>query len=266
VTTATGLHLPVPVGERAYVRVTAQNGAAWSAASDVGVGARATDRPRILLVDANDRWDVQWENTLLEGHDFARFTAEVIADRALEYASNEAVIDGTIALGDYDAVVWMAGEESSEDLSFDPVEQARIADYLAAGGNLLVSGAEIGWDLEAIGTPESAAFYHDWLHASHVGDDAETFSVSATPAGPFAGLPELGFFTPARMVVDWPDQLAPTAGATAALDYVDGAGGTAAVAFAGDHRVVTLGFPFESIDARGAREAVMDRILAWLGV
>jgi D-alanyl-D-alanine carboxypeptidase/D-alanyl-D-alanine-endopeptidase (penicillin-binding protein 4) len=266
VTSETSLHLPVPVGQRAYVRVTAQNGAAWSAASDVGVGARTADGPRILVVDANDRWDAQWENPLLEGHDFARITAEVIADRALAFAANEAVLNGSIALGDYDAVVWMAGEESSEDLSFDPTEQAQIADYLAAGGSLLVSGAEIGWDLEAIGTPESAAFYHDWLHAAYVGDDAATFSVAPTPGGLFDGLPELGFYTPARMVVDWPDQLAPTAGATAALDYLEGAGGTAAVAFAGDHRVVTLGFPFESIDARGAREAVMDRILAWLGV
>ena len=50
-------------------------------------------------------------------------------------------------LARYPKVVWCLGEESTADETFTYDEQQRLAAFLANGGALLASGAEIGWDL-----------------------------------------------------------------------------------------------------------------------
>jgi hypothetical protein len=63
---------------------------------------------------------------------------------------------------------------------------------------------------------------------------------------------------------DYPDQLGTSYGSVPALQYQGGYGGTAAVQFAdGCERVVTFGFPFETIHPQH-RSAVMERILDFL--
>ncbi len=74
----------------------------------------------------------------------------------------------------------------------------------------------------------------------------------------------LGFYTPDRMVVSYPDQIAPTGGSKAILSYDGGLGGTAGIQYEGAYRLVYFGFPFESIDAREERRAVMSRVLGFL--
>ena len=163
-------------------------------------------------------------------------------------------------------MIWLSGEESSDDVTFTESERDALEAYLGAGGNLLVSGAELGWDLDYLGDADSAAFYDGWLHASYVGDDAETFSAGPVVGGLFDGVGELGFYTPARMVVDFPDQIAPSGGGKAELTYLGGAGGTAGISYDGAYRVVNLGFPIEAIDGVDTRSDVLDRILDFFGV
>lgn len=250
-----------------YVRITATNAAGESDPSDV-LGARSTGLPSsILIVDGNDRWDVQWENAARTGHDFVVSHAEALGDRPFDSVANEAVIDGTVDLRDYDAVVWAAGEESSEDEAFGAVEQGLVADAVADGTALLVSGAEIGWDLSALGDPADQSFFGDVLHAGFATDDADTHTAAPVVGGLFDGIGELGFYSPAREDVEFPDVLVPGAGGEPVLGYVGGTGGVAAVAYDdGVQRVVLLGFPFESIDDAASREAVMERILGAFGL
>jgi hypothetical protein len=49
----------------------------------------------------------------------------------------------------------------------------------------------------------------------------------------------------------------------AVLSYLGGSGGTAGVAYDGSFKVVHLGFPFETITAATAREALMDRVVGF---
>lgn len=248
---------------RWFVRVTAVNGAGWSDPSDVLAARTAAVPPSILVVDADDRWAAQWENPTGQGHDFAAVTAAALGDRAFETVANEAVADGTVDLTDYAAVIWVLGEESSDDETFSDAEQALIGAARSSGTALLASGAELGWDLDELGSATDRAFFADVLRAGFAGDDAGTYLVEPVAGGLFDGLGELAFYTPGTQEVNFPDQLVAAGGAVPALSYAGGAGGTAALVSDG---LVVLGFPFEAIDDAAGREAVMERVLTGFGL
>ncbi|MCA9707264.1 MAG: D-alanyl-D-alanine carboxypeptidase [Myxococcales bacterium] len=225
------------------------------------------DRPqRALIVDGNDRWQAQPqpENTLGRGHDFAAVHARALAGAAVgwDVVANEAVVDGDVSLADYDLVVWSLGEESTEEETFSAAEQGVVAEYLEAGGALMVSGAELGWDLGALGDANDQAFFTGVLGAEYLGDDAGTYVVRGE--GPLAALELLGFYTPGTMIVSFADQLGPAPGSQQVAAYARGLPGGAAVLRPAPGAVLTLGFPFETIDDAPDRAALMERAVELL--
>lgn len=178
----------------------------------------------------------------------------------VDAASNEAVISGAIDLGEYQAVVWILGEESTADKTFDTVEQSLVSQYLAAGGKLFVSGSEIGFDLD--GQNNGRDFYNNQLRANYVADDAGTYGVSGTPGSIFDGL-SFTFDNGSQFYnVDFPDVIAPAGGSTAALTY--STGNTAGVLYdggPGGGQVVMFAFPFETITDATLRNQVLGRVL-----
>ncbi|MFN3763351.1 MAG: hypothetical protein ACK4WK_09155 [Anaerolineae bacterium] len=174
-------------------------------------------------------------------------------------ASNEAVRDGDIRLTDYRLVDWFLGEESAPDQTLDPAERALLRAYLEGGGALFISGTEIGWHLDGLGADPD--FYRNTLRARYIADDAGTYLVTPTVGSIFAGLPPFRFDAPGMYDPDFPDVISPTAGSVAALEYVGGTGGVAAIQYAdGCSRLVYFAFPFETIDP-SARSAVMARVV-----
>jgi D-alanyl-D-alanine carboxypeptidase len=257
----------LPFGPEIFVRLQAWRDGVASVPSDVyGTTIEAED-PRILVVDGNDRWQAEpvVENPLAHGHDFAVHHLQAIAPRPVDVVANEAVLFGEVELADYAAIVWMLGEESTEHETFDPDEQALVADYLQTGGNFFVSGAEIGWDLVENGDAADQAFFRDVLHADYLGDDALTVAAT-TLGGPWSSVGPVGFWTPAEQEIHYPDRLAPHGGSEPVLTYLAGTQDTAGVRYVGEHRVVVLGFPFESIDHPDARRAFMTEVLTTLGL
>jgi N-acetylmuramoyl-L-alanine amidase len=264
-------------GELLFVRVTAVNAGGESFPTPtLAVRSSVGGQAQILLVDGFDRIDRH--GLILEDDPVEGINARMFPDRINRFdymiqhgesitfpfdsAVNEAVGDGDLDLGQYRIVDWILGEESTVDRTFDPAEQAIVAGYLEGGGGLFVSGAEIGWDLAT--QANGQLFFQTYLGADMVGDDAGSYVVVPTSAGIFAGLGTIPFRE--AYDVDYPDQLAPRAGSLAALDYLGGAGGVAAVQYeaGGCRRVVYFGFPFETIDPLW-RSAVMGRVLAFLG-
>ena len=98
---------------------------------------------------------------------------------------------------------------------------------------------------------------------TYAGDDAGTWWMLGG-SGPLEGAPVLGFSTRDAIVVDFPDQLSPATGGEAVLSYFGGAGGTAAVAYAGQGRTFALGVPFESIEGVEDRTWLLEQVLAAL--
>lgn len=260
---AGGLPLAEPP---AFVRVTAVGPTGEGDASNVHATWVGDTASRVLIVDGNDRWQAEPmpENTLGHGHDFAAVHARALLDAGVGFdtAANEAVSEGLVALDDYALVVWVLGEEGSDHETFDAAEQSFVTDYLAAGGALMVSGSEIGWDLVELGDAADQAFYADVLHAEYLGDTAGTYLVRGHGSLEDAGL--LRFFTPGTMDVEFADHLAPGPGAETVAQYVRGSADGAAVFHSGTGAVLHLGFPFESIDSARARAEVMARALELL--
>src|SRR5690606_22463875 len=134
--------------------------------------------------------------------------------------SNEAVLRGTVALGVYPLVDWLLGREGSLDRTFDGSEQALVEAYLQAGGALLVSGTELGWDLEARGG--GTRFLHDVRGGDYISDGGGARAVRPAPGGPVGALGALALHDgrSGRYDVASPDVLAPfPAGARLAFAY-----------------------------------------------
>jgi len=264
-------------GETVYVRVTATNAGGESLPTEV-LGARVGDA-RLLLVNGFDKLnrfglvteaDPQMGENLRMWLDRMNSRAYVVhhgqavpTGYAWDSASNEAVAAGHVTLGAYDVVDWILGEESTvEDFSFNATERARVTAYVNAGNALMVSGSEFGWDLVGAGTDPS--FMRTVLRADYVADDAATYTARPVAGGAFQGLSDLHFDAPGEYDVDYPDVLAPFAGAQTALTYAAGVGGTAATQYAnGCQRLLVLGFPFEALRP-AERGPAMAAALAYL--
>ena len=261
----------IAAGTTRYYRVTAVSKAGESDPSDVYAVGVNDSAERVLLVDANDRWQAAPTNENLMGaaHAFVERYASALTGVAFDTCSNEAVGEGRVALGGYAAVIWATGEESTVDESFDATEQLAINEYLAGGGKLFASGAEIGWDLDSAGsgqaTAADAAFYGTKLRAALDADDSGAFSVRGAAGGIFEDTLLASFWSPGEMFVAFPDALAPVDGAQACLSY-DGGNGVAALQYDGNFQVVYFGFPFESINDGDARREVMQGVMAFFGI
>ena len=269
-----------------YFKVVAVNSGGESprstvvSARDSGVGS-----DRILIVDGFDR-NGRSQNERLP----YAFTGDGLVDRVrtrynnsfdyvvqvgealgpananFDAAQNESIISGDVNLDDYEAVIWILGEESSADDTFNATEQTKVTTYLAGGGKLFVSGAEIAWDLDNLNNGRT--FYNNQLHADYVLDDANTYNVSGAVGSIFAGL-SFSFDDGSQFYdSEFPDVINPLGGATTALNYVGGTGGGAAIQFdsGGSTKVVNLGFPFETITTAADRIDVMDRVLEFFGL
>ncbi len=185
----------------------------------------------------------------------------------VESASNEAIISGAVNLAEYHSVIWILGEESTADDTFNASEQSTVEQFIAGGGNLFLSGAEIAWDLDQQNNGRS--FFENTLKGNYVADDANTYSVTGIGSGIFNGLSFAFDDGTLFYNSEYPDVINPQAGAQAALSYVGGTGGNAAIQVegaGGRGRVVMLGFPFETITTASDRAAVMGRVLDYFGV
>lgn len=248
-----------------YARLVASNAAGDSEPSNVLAASTRKGKPKLLLVEAFDRYATQPENPLGRGHDFLAGYARAFGERTFDSVGHDAVAAGAVKLSDYSAVFWQLGEESTADETFTADEETIVSDAIARGVHFFVSGSELAWDLDNKGTTADRAFAHDVLHVSYVADSAGTKTATAMSGMFNGGASELPFYTPGTQDVAYPDKLSAGAGATAELAYVGGQGGVAAVSYSGAAKVVVFGFPFETLATTDLRQSVMAGVLAFMG-
>ncbi len=230
-------------------------------------GANTRGRPvaEALVVSAYDRRDAWVQEVDNDGayaieHGQAMAAASG-ADVFFDGVLDEAVEDGSVLLAGYRLVDLATGKDSVEHESVSKAMQALLTPYLAAGGALMVSGEEVGYDLAGKGDATDQAFFSDQLRASYVADDADAFTFTGAAAGPFDGVGTLGLDDGTKGVfrVEYPDVLSPATGASVALTWPDGR--AAAVSSA---QVVLFGFPLEAVVPGADRAKLFSRAVAHL--
>ncbi|MGZ5530066.1 MAG: D-alanyl-D-alanine carboxypeptidase, partial [Limisphaerales bacterium] len=263
-------------GTKRYYKVSVVGSGGESPYSCV-YGAQVSPDPPILVVDDNDRWQFQTtENPQATNNAFAAIAEQNINGPGFDTVYHDAVADGTVKLTNYPAVIWLCGEQSTQDRTFDSTLQPLVTTFLNKGGDLFVSGSEIGWDLDRDSGPTTADrnFYHNQLRAAlngNANDDAGTYSFAAAAGGGIFVGDSSGAFDNGTYFysIDFPDVLTPTNGSVLAMTYVGGRGGAAAITYDGSPssgKVVNWGFPFESITNSALRDAYMSDVLRFFNL
>jgi MYXO-CTERM domain-containing protein len=253
-----------------FFRVAALNAGGASFASEI-VGIRSTPDPvqPVLIVAAFDRQQASmlpWEPVGRAVGDVRRmdlsrmnqFDIAVAHGRALkalgwgfDTISDERL--GDVDLSQYKVVIWAAGEESTADESFSHAQQAAIRSYVEGGGRLIVSGAEILWDLDERGDAQDRSFAAEVLGASLADDNSG--STQVTGAGILAGLVlDFAESDGAPYPVEFPDVLSASGSPLA----VYGTGDLAGVLTG---NVALFGFPLETIGSEAARSEALGAVL-----
>jgi hypothetical protein len=228
--------------------------------------------PEILVVNGFDR------STNTRG-DYIRTVAGPLHSRGRSFSSalNKAVISGAIDLKDFTRVFWILGDESSFDTTLTNAEQNQLKSFLDQGGNLFISGSEIGYDLAANGSIPDNFFYRHYLKARYLEDTPDglagsCYTVRPVPYGLFEDIGEISFDdgTQGTINVDYPDVIEAASGGVDVLTYQTGESGirSAGVAFQGlfpegtlTGRLVHLAFPLETVYPLETREAIIERVL-----
>ena len=162
-------------------------------------------------------------------------------------------------LNGYSAVVWMTGV--SGDIESE--NRTAISGYLELGGNMLMSGQDVGWQLNHEGYVSEIDFYNAYMHADYIQDDSGFRTLTGIIGDPVGdGLTfDIGGGDGSGNQ-DWPSEIEPRTGASVILEY--SAGADAAVKYAGIHRMVYLAFGLEAVNTSSMRDTLMARSLEWL--
>jgi hypothetical protein len=219
-----------------------------------------------LIVDGYDRVsnDKGWN---LPYHFISGYYADALPKTwGYTTCDNQAIIDGDLLLADYDYVFWFCGDESRSDETFDNTEQTHVKTYLEQGGCLFVSGSEIAYDIDYKGSTSDKNFYNNYLKAKYVADDSGDYTIYGRANTRFDGLSFSYGGSSALYQEDYPDVIKASNGGRFILHYTrtDYAG----VAYVGPFgtssdtgKVITLGFPFETIEGKDKRIDLMGRVV-----
>lgn len=165
----------------------------------------------------------------------------------------------------FDVLVWNVGWSFP---SLDDDDKLFLADYLDAGKGLLLSGQDIGWELnDPQGAPDPT-WYETYLHATYVRDDTGIHlldGVSGDPVSDGISIEIEGGDGANNQ--DYPDEItAADADATEILFYQgDGCGAVRSLDSTSGARVVYLGFGFEAVNDAQDRQDLLSAAIAWIG-
>lgn len=205
---------------------------------------------KILIVDGfeRDNGSGSWQGP---GHTFVSKYAEPLnlLNKNIESLKNNVLINSQISLSNYKSIYWILGDESTEHETFSNSEQTLVQEFLRNGGNLFVSGSEIGWDLSYRGTASDKSFYNDYLKAVYVADGSGGLNAEGISGSIFDGLSVRYGQTYEE---DYPDVINVSGGSSLVFKYSNDKG--AGIAYKGSFgnssnqgAIIHFGFPVETI-------------------
>jgi len=228
----------------------------------------------ILLVD--DDWDFSFTHPgSLGGRPFYTSALDALG---LAYEVWDVQAQGQptgAALTGRDAVIWFTGyafEDFEDDPGvFTPLNEARVAAYLDAGGRFLLSSPEYYYDADAV-TP----FMQDYLGVESVSDVWVYTAVAGSAGNPIGdGIGPLTLVRPDDYGAYWPsgpfegpydDEVYPLPGTGTPFHYDVAPFPPGSTNYEdGTFHAAFLGWPFEWLDTVNQRAQVLGSILGWMG-
>jgi hypothetical protein len=232
-----------------HLNITAEDGYEKGTNFELLVGT-----PNVLLVDddAGEDFDIQY-TTGMNLKQIYPETWDVI------HKGTPSVDE----LNSYEMVLWFTGNDRNTTLN--PNEQTVISSFLDAGGRLLLSGQNIGFDLVEGGTPEDADFYTRYLHTEYISDSIQEGFIQGMSGDPISG--EF-FFLPIGATQTSPDVIAPGEGSITIFQY-QLSRESCAIRYEGDYRLVYFALGIEGIQALAGddnvvRGTIIENSIQWL--
>jgi len=233
---------------------------------------------KILIVNAFQRVNENGENIL---HDYiASYFAGLSASNSILISSisHKVFLDEVkgISLQDYDLVIWFTGDNTNHEATIQVKEMSNLALYLVNGGNLLISGSKIGYDLdERMTASTDTLFYHQYLKAKFVylGDDT-MIPASGAENSFFTGI-TLNYGQTAEE--KYPDDIDPIYGSEVLFNYStsrkDGTFRHAGIGYKGkfvdsskDGALIYISFPLETAGSLVERQQFFNLALQYFDI
>ncbi|HOY30707.1 MAG TPA: T9SS type A sorting domain-containing protein [Bacteroidales bacterium] len=268
----TGQMPDIPV----YIKIAAISNYDTSAYSEVLGAVPGLCKPTVLIVNGFDRTSAG--NT----YNFVRQHGQAFYSNGYNFvsATNEAVLNGLVVVDSFKVIDYILGVESSVNESFSTAEQTLVADYLIQGGALFVSGAEIGWDLDHLGSSADKDFYHNYLKAAYTNDapngqSGVYYQAQPSSSSIFAGSGPFYYDdgTHGTYNVNYPDVITQQGGSAACLEYSGLTTNYAGVCYSGlfpggsrPGKLINMGIPFETIYPESTRNNLMHYILNYFDI
>jgi len=258
-------------GETIYFKLQTYDQAAipnFSGNSDAYGIRLSSQGPQVLVVDAFDRTDGYWTKS---AHQFNPVYGNILADLNLAFnsSSDEALLANITDILEYQNVIYFLGDESGTSPALSAPEQEMIREYLERGGNLLICGSEIGYDLIINGTVVDSLFYAEYLKAKLISDSSGSLIIEGEESSIFADI--IAEIEPPEGNTLRPDVIELNGGSTPILKFADGT--VAGIHFQGtfnqsanESNMVYLTFPLELVKESDARRLLLQRIFELFGV
>jgi hypothetical protein len=206
----------------------------------------------LLVVDASGEGRGSIISDALDG--FYQGIYGVVSRNAL----NAAGID----LSYFTMIAWAGGNSNP---AFYPEEVDNLQDYLDQGGNLLMTGHNIGSDIfESGGQSQFAqSFFNNYLHSNYLADFGGSFILTGIAGDPIGD----GMILPLNSVYTRsPDEISPFDASTTPIAQFGSSGPkiNSVKASTGNHKVVYLGFAFEQLNDVTIADSLVKRSVDWL--
>lgn len=225
-----------------------------------------------------------YESDVIAGNsfDYPALHGRAIAKAGYSFcsSSHSAVSSGQEDITGYDAVDIILGKQRTTSIGrgtsgykFEamPEEmQSKIREYTKQGGAVFVSGSYLLTDLwhSPIATSDDRTFAEDILHVTFGGNMATRRGEVYAPASHFTQRRlDVEFNTElSRDIysVESPEVVTPKGRGTTTLLRYRANAQSAAVGYRGEHRAITMGFPFECIKDEQQRNELMLNVLTFL--
>lgn len=168
----------------------------------------------------------------------------------LNYSALQSGISGDI-LNQYSTVFWFTGDAYRDTVT--AADQAALTEFLGSGGNLFISGQDIGYEIK------NTDFYKNTLKATWEKDTSASKEISGL--GSTFKIEGGDGANNQR----YPDKIAANAGAEVYLSYGNDQGPAGLKIQGENSRIIYLAFGFEGIESAEARNAVMSDAVDYLG-